>query len=110
MTRFLVDAQLPPALARFLETQGYIAEHVFDFGGDGTTDNAIWMRALSTGAIIISKDEDFSLRAIREVNGPRVIWVRAGNSRRVAVLELFARLLPVIQAALDRGDRIIEVS
>lgn len=110
MTRFLVDAQLPPALARWLEAQGHMAEHVFEFDGDGTTDGEIWMRALSTGAIIVSKDEDFPLRAIRDVNGPRVIWVRAGNSRRAALLELFARLLPVILEALDRGERIIEIS
>lgn len=52
MTRFLVDAQLPPALARWLEAQGHMAEHVFEFDGDGTTDGEIWMRALGTGAIM----------------------------------------------------------
>ena len=110
MTRFLVDAQLPPALARWLEAQGHQAEHIFDIGGDGITDGEIWLRALSTGAIIVSKDEDFTLRAIREVNGPRVIWVRAGNSKRAELLTLFAGLLPAILEAIDRGERIIEVS
>jgi len=55
MTRFLIDAQLPPALARWLTAQGHPAEHVFDFGGDGTTDNDVWNRALDTDAVIISK-------------------------------------------------------
>jgi hypothetical protein len=39
--RFIVDAQLPPALARWLAEQGHEAEHVFDFGKDGTTDAEI---------------------------------------------------------------------
>lgn len=30
--RFLVDAQLPPALARKLEALGHVAEHVADQG------------------------------------------------------------------------------
>jgi len=30
--RFLVDAQLPPALARTLEAGGHEAEHVADIG------------------------------------------------------------------------------
>lgn len=30
--RFLVDAQLPPALARWLAAQGHEAEHVGDIG------------------------------------------------------------------------------
>ena len=28
--RFLIDAQLPPALARLLESNGHVAEHVAD--------------------------------------------------------------------------------
>lgn len=30
--RFLVDAQLPPALARWLVERSHEAEHVFDLG------------------------------------------------------------------------------
>ena len=30
--RFLVDQQLPPALARFLAAGGHLAEHVSDIG------------------------------------------------------------------------------
>ena len=32
LVRFLVDAQLPPALARRLEAWGHVAEHVVDLG------------------------------------------------------------------------------
>ena len=35
--RFLIDAQLPPALARWIESRGYIAEHVHDFAPVGAS-------------------------------------------------------------------------
>lgn len=38
MARFLIDAQLPPALARWLVAQGHAAEHVNDAGLDGADD------------------------------------------------------------------------
>ena len=110
MTRFLVDAQLPPAPARWLTAQGCAAEHVFDFGGDGTTDNEIRVRAQSTNATIVSKDEDFSMRALRQAEGLQVVWVRTGNARRTVLLKWFAELLPSIIAALDRGERVIEIT
>lgn len=110
MTRFLIDAQLPPALARWLAAQGHPAEHVFDFGGDGTTDNDVWNRALDTDAVIVSKDEDFSQRAMRNADGPQVVWIRTGNTRRTALMQWFAELLPSVIAALDRGERVIEIS
>jgi hypothetical protein len=40
--RFLVDAQLPPALARWLATKGHEAEHVADRRMEAATDSAIW--------------------------------------------------------------------
>jgi predicted nuclease of predicted toxin-antitoxin system len=39
--RFLVDAQLPPALARALSERGYVAEHVADVGLLSATDAEI---------------------------------------------------------------------
>lgn len=63
MTQFLIDAQLPPALARWLTARGQPSQHVVDFGGDGTTDDEVWAQALHLGAVIVSKDEDFALRA-----------------------------------------------
>jgi predicted nuclease of predicted toxin-antitoxin system len=40
--KFLVDAQLPPALARWIEEKGHVAEHVRDVGLASATDDAIW--------------------------------------------------------------------
>ena len=39
--KFLVDAQLPPALARWLREQGYDAQHVEDLGLRDAEDRVI---------------------------------------------------------------------
>ena len=41
MLRFLVDAQLPPALARKLNTAGHEASHVLDVGLLNASDSRI---------------------------------------------------------------------
>jgi predicted nuclease of predicted toxin-antitoxin system len=56
--RFLVDAQLPPALARWLASQNHEAQHVADIGMAEASDTAIWEKAMSTKSVIITKDED----------------------------------------------------
>jgi predicted nuclease of predicted toxin-antitoxin system len=107
--RFLVDAQLPPALARWIESQGYVAEHVHDFAGEGASDRSLWAYAATIGAVIISKDEDFvSLRSI-EPEGVAVVWVRVGNTRKQALLKWFSPLFPTIVKALAQGEKLIEI-
>jgi predicted nuclease of predicted toxin-antitoxin system len=92
--RFPVDAQLPPALARWIASQGFPAERVFDTLGMDATDEIIWNHAARTQSVIISKDEDFFvLRTIND-EGPPLIWIRVGNTRKSALLEWFGRLFP----------------
>ncbi len=54
--RFLVDAQLPPALARWIDTQGHEARHVADLGMTGASDRSIWDKAIELKTDIVSKD------------------------------------------------------
>lgn len=107
--RFLVDAQLPPALARWIESQGYMAEHAHDFAGEGASDRSIWLYAASVEAVIISEDEDFvSLRSI-DPEGVAVVWIRIGNTRKQVLLEWFSRLFPKVIEALNQGEQLIEI-
>ncbi len=80
--RFLVDAQLPPALARWLAAQGHDAEHVVDCRLEGADDSAVWDYAGAIGAVIVSKDEDFAIRHFSRMSGPAVVWIRLGNPSR----------------------------
>ncbi|MHB1617578.1 MAG: DUF5615 family PIN-like protein [Metallibacterium sp.] len=53
--RFLVDAQLPPALARLLADRSHVAEHVADCGLEHASDRAVWLHAGDSHAYIITK-------------------------------------------------------
>ena len=59
--KFLVDHQLPVALARFIATQDHQAEHVRDLGLKEADDTVIWQRAIARDLVIVSKDEDFAV-------------------------------------------------
>lgn len=103
---FLVDAQLPPALAWWLAAQGHYAEHVVDL----KMEAAIWRWAERQGAAIVTKDEDFAIwRNTRQGDTPVVVWLRIGNTRRQELLRWFGPLLPKIVKALDQGETLIEV-
>ena len=56
---FLIDAQLPPALARLIISLGHGAVHVEEVGMLLTTDQAIWNHAVANAQTIITKNEDF---------------------------------------------------
>jgi predicted nuclease of predicted toxin-antitoxin system len=108
--RFLVDAQLPPALARWLAAAGHDAEHIADRGLTTAKDDAIWAHALATTRAIITKDEGFHARLALEGAGPTIIWVRLGNTRKRELLAWFEQRLPEILDALERGESIIELA
>ena len=107
--KFLVDNQLPPALAEFLRQQGFDANHVFDRGLDKATDREICQHAEATNRVIISKDEDFLHLVSVGATSARLIWVRLGNSRTTALVAAFRALWPSIKAALDEGEQVVEI-
>jgi predicted nuclease of predicted toxin-antitoxin system len=107
--RFLIDAQLPPALARWLAARGHHAEHVADLRMSSASDAAIWEFATQTAAVIVTKDEDFAQRKVLNGDGPVVLWIRLPNTRRRELLEWFESVLPDVLSALERGEALIEV-
>jgi predicted nuclease of predicted toxin-antitoxin system len=106
--RFLVDAQLPPALARKLASLGHVAEHVADCGLATASDEAIRQYAAGVSAVIMTKDEDFAIRRLLR-EGPSIVWIRIGNTRRVELLRRVEAELSAIVTALDQGETLIEI-
>lgn len=107
--RFIVDAQLPPALAAWLIAQGHEAVHVFDLDLTRADDGVIWQRAEAMTSVIVTKDEDFAVRAQLRP-GPPVVWIRVGNTRNADLLRRAAALWPRVIEALTRGETLIELS
>ena len=108
--KFVVDAQLPPALARLLRETGYDAFAVREIGLREVTDAEIWRYAIQQQAVIITKDADFAERGLYSRDQPVIVWLRIGNTSNQALLRWFMPLWPDIIRRIDLGDRLIEVS
>ncbi len=106
---FLVDAQLPPALARWLQELGHDAKHVADIGLRHAEDASIWNYAIEHDTVIITKDEDFAHRCVQSKASPVIVWLRVKNVSRQALLAWFEPLLPKIESLIAQNERLIEV-
>ena len=101
--RFLVDAQLPPGLARWLASQDYPSDHVYDLGLGAASDDKVEAKARELGAVIWSKDSDFADHS-QQGQGLQVVWIRLGNTSNAALQARIAQHLPTIAADLAAGE------
>jgi predicted nuclease of predicted toxin-antitoxin system len=106
--KFVVDAQLPPALGAWFRTKGHEALLVRDIALRDAEDLEIWRYAAREAATIVTKDEDFVyLASLR--TGPVVVWVRCGNLVNRLLLARFDACWPELMAHLEGGIRLVEV-
>jgi len=59
--------------------------------------------------VIVTKDEDFAIRRVLQ-EGPAVVWLRIGNTRRAELLRRIDGDLAAIVAALERGETLVEIA
>jgi predicted nuclease of predicted toxin-antitoxin system len=85
-----------------------LAEHVYDIGMHTASDHSIWKRAAEAGAVIITKDEDFT-QIGRSAIGPQIVWLRLGNVNRNTLLNRISKALPQIIEAIESGERVVEI-
>lgn len=107
--KFLVDNQLPSALAKMLVSRGHQAIHVLDVGLDAATDAEIWNYAAANSLVVITKDEDFSRHASQPTASVQVVWVRLGNCRKPALLAAFESVFSQMIVAIEDGDHVVEI-
>jgi predicted nuclease of predicted toxin-antitoxin system len=105
--RFLVDAQLPPALCGWLRERGHEAVHVFETGLIAASDEAIAARAEADGAVLVSKDEDFV--TLRLPDRFAFLWLRCGNATNRALAAWLDVRWERVEALLEDGERFVEV-
>jgi predicted nuclease of predicted toxin-antitoxin system len=106
---FIVDAQLPPALAAALREAGYDARAVRELGLREAADADIWEYAITHECAVVTKDQDFSERLISTSPAPVVVWLRIGNSSNRALLAWLLPLWPDIVFRIASGDHLVEV-
>ncbi len=107
--KFLIDAQLPPALAAWLRDAGYDAQAVREVGLREADDKAIWRHAHSHGQVLVTKDEDFSQRMQTGAPGPVVVWLRIGNTSNATLRIGLVPQLPRLIEMINQGHRLIEI-
>ena len=107
--KILIDAQLPPGLKLVLAEAGHEAHHVVDVGLRDAADAQVWVYAVRKGVAVLTKDEDFAARRLREPDGPTIIWLRVGNCSRAALTRWLMPLMPSIEALVAAGEGVIEV-
>jgi predicted nuclease of predicted toxin-antitoxin system len=81
--------------------------HVRDIG-ETWSDSQIWQYARERDLVIVSKDTDFSDRAMINAPPPRVVHLRIGSMRMRDFHALISRLWPSI-AVLIATNRLVRV-
>lgn len=108
--KFLVDAQLPKALALALREKGFDAIHTTDLpNGNDTTDAEINRLSFEENRTVISKDVDFydSFSARKEPY--KLLRVTTGNIKNSHLIELFDKNLNLIVKELNESS-VVQIS
>ena len=107
--RFLIDENLPVALAGWLTGHGHQAEHTSALGLNSTPDLDIAHHALQTNAVIVTKDSDY-LSFAPGRRKPDVVHLDVGNMSTVAPLALCASVWPNVTDQIDAGAASVKVT
>lgn len=106
-----IDAQLPPALARWLRDLGESgAVHVEDLDLLRAEDREIFEAARQVEAVVVTKDNDFVQILERRGPPPQVVWVTCGNRSNPALKDLMVRSWPRVRELLAAGEALVEIN
>ena len=72
-------------------------------------DDVIFDFAKSASLIVVTKADDFVRRSDALGAPPQILWLRIGNCRNPALFAALASAWVNIVAALDRGERVVEL-
>ena len=98
--RFVVDAQLPPGLAKHLVSLGHDAVHVASLpGGESLPDPDIAAYADAEGRVVVTKDADFRHSHTVAKAPEQLLVVATGNIHNDELLALFEQRLAEIVTA-----------
>jgi predicted nuclease of predicted toxin-antitoxin system len=89
--KFLVDAQLPVRLARFLQNAGYDTIHTRDLlDHNATSDAVINSISVQDQRIVITKDSDFVQSFLLQNQPYKLLLITTGNIKNSELESLFA--------------------
>ncbi|MGE5304003.1 MAG: DUF5615 family PIN-like protein [Alphaproteobacteria bacterium] len=91
------------------ETFGVECLHVRDLGLRDAEDREIFQKARDSGAVVMTKDEDFVHLVGR--NGPpsQVIWITSGNMANDRFKSLLLKTLQDTISLIESGEPVVEI-
>jgi predicted nuclease of predicted toxin-antitoxin system len=103
--KFLVDAQLPQRLARWLRAKGHDAVHTRELpGGNRTGDAVVNELSISEQRVVITKDEDFIDTFFLRHQPYKLLLVATGNISNRELERLFQDNLEDIVKLFETYD------
>lgn len=107
--KFLVDAQLPPRLARALVAAGHDAVHTRDLPeGNRSKDRAVAEAADADERVLVTKDGDFRDGHRLRGSPRRLLIVTTGNIHNDELLRLINANLELVVSVLESA-RMVEL-
>jgi len=108
MPSFIIDTQLPPALARWLKAKGFDAIHTTDFpDGHLMTDAEIQAISIREDRIVVTKDNDFYENFLLRGMPPRVLLLQFGNCSNHNLLSQFDKFFNQVQECFEQGAGLV---
>jgi|SRR6056297_592225 len=110
--RLWIDAQLSPAIAAWINRtfDDIEAESVRALGLRDATDREIFEEAKKSGAVVMSKDDDFIQLIEQRGIPPKLIWITCGNTSNARMREILSTALLKAIDLLQNGEQIVEIS
>src|SRR6266481_1993265 len=106
--RFLLDMNLPPAMADWLRSGGHDAVHVREIGLAHLPDREVFARAAEDGRIVVTFDLDFGeIVGLAGATGSGVVLLRLRLARQHHLRERLQAAISRAAEALQAGATVV---
>ena len=106
--RFLLDMNLPPAVAEWLQSKGHDAAHIREIGLGHLPDREVFARAAEEGRIVVTFDLDFGeIAGLAGATGATVLLLRLRLAHQDYLHQRLQATIVEAADALEAGATVV---
>jgi len=106
--RFLLDMNLPPAVAEWLQSKGHDAVHIREIGLGRLPDREVFARAAEEGRIVVTFDLDFGeIAGLAGATGATVLLLRLRLAHQDYLRQRLQAAIVEAAEALEAGATVV---
>ena len=106
--RFLLDMNLPPAVAEWLQSKGHDAAHIREIGLGHLPDREVFARAAEEGRIVVTFDLDFGeIAGLAGATGATVLLLRLRLAHQDYLRQRLQAAIVEAAEALEAGATVV---